>query len=254
VAVCATHPEVEAIGACARCGLFICAADQNVLDEQSYCTTCAARDDVDWLGKHYAKLEGKRSGMAWTMLVAGLGLTTIVTTLLFDPAMDGFGPFGAALLLYAGGCLFFFSGHPKARWAVAITGAVTGGLFALSASSWLVGALLGLALVVFGVLGATDLRSRLFFRVPVDRSSLRKHFERYGNNPLAITASRLALVSLFVPGLGLISLGLGVYSLTRVDLKATPPVGSTSVAVGAIIFSLVTTALYAVGISSAQFR
>jgi len=112
----------------------------------------------------------------------------------------------------------------------------------------------GLLLALFGLSGVTDVRSKLFYRVPVPRPDLRKHFDRYGNNPLAVISSRLALGSLFVPGLSLVALGLAVFSLTRVDSKATPPVGNIGTAVGAIVFSLFTSMIWGASLLPMVFR
>ena len=90
----------------------------------------------------------------------------------------------------------------------------------------------------------TDVRTKLFFRLPVERAELRRDFVRGGSNPLAVQASRLALLSLFIPGLGVVTLAMGVVAISRINSKAVPPVGNLSVALGAVLFSLFTSLIW----------
>ena len=92
---CPTHPAAEAVGACARCGRFFCAAEERALDGQRYCGECGQRPDVDWLGAHYAPLIGKRSGFAWATGLIALGLGAVAAIgplyLAYGRADEGFG-------------------------------------------------------------------------------------------------------------------------------------------------------------------
>lgn len=262
MANCATHPEVEAVGTCARCGQFYCAAERVELDAQVYCGTCAVRPDVDWLGIHFRKYEGQRSGLAWSFGLLGLLLGVLGVASLFAGALDSKRVLVAlGLVLLGGAGLAFFSGRRFGRFAPVAMALPAAGCFALAAtetpSSY--GSLpvflgSGLLLTLFGLSGVTDVRSKLFYRVPVPRPDLRKHFDRYGNNPLAVVSSRLALGSLFIPGLSLVALGLAVFSLTRVNSKATPPVGNVGTAVGAIVFSLFTSMIWGASLLPIVFR
>lgn len=256
MASCATHPEVEAVGTCARCGQFYCAAERVEFDAQVYCGTCAVRPDVDWLGIHFRQYEGKRSGLAWSLGLLGLLVGALSIASLqaaeFDPRRL---LFALGLMLLAGAGLAFFSGRPFGRFAPLAVALPAAGCFGAASGELLITSILGgilLSLVGFSAL--SDLRSKLFYRVPVPRPDLRKHFDRYGNNPLAVVSSRLALGSLFIPGLSLVALGLAVFSLTRVNSKATPPVGNVGIAVGALIFSLFTSMLWGVSLSPIVFR
>jgi hypothetical protein len=245
MADCPVHPGEPAIGACARCGRFFCAKERILLDAKPYCGDCGARPDVDWLGHHYRALEGTRSGVAWAMGLFGLGLVLGGLTLVFTSlehwkgAVAGFG-----LFLFGASAATTFVGRRALRPAMFVGAALASGAFAISAQEWVA---LVPAVILFLVAGAvwTDVRTRLFFRVPVPRAELLKHFHREGSNPLAITASRLAFFSLLIPGLSVLSLVLGVVALTKVNSKATPPVGNVSAALGAIIFSLFTTLIWA---------
>jgi hypothetical protein len=257
MANCATHPEVEAVGTCARCGQFYCAAERFELDAQVYCGTCAVRPDVDWLGIHFRKYEGKRSGLAWSFGLLGLLLGIVGVASLFAGTLDAKRMFVAlGLVLLAGGGLAFFAGRRFGRFAPVAMALPAAGCFALASTQESLPVFLGsgLLLTLFGLSGVTDVRSKLFYRVTVPRPDLRKHFDRYGNNPLAVVSSRIALGSLFVPGLSLVALGLAVFSLTRVNSKATPPVGNVGTAVGAIVFSLFTSMIWGASLLPIVFR
>lgn len=253
MADCPTHPGAESVGACARCGRFYCAPEAIELDGVRYCGDCGARDDVDWLGKHYRKLEGTRSGLAWFLLFFGVGFVLLSLMLIFTPGAEGGAQLiGLSFLVYGACSLATFSGKRQLRPALLVGSLVSGALFALGAKD----PMAGLAtLPLLGLAGAawTDVRTRLFFRVPVPRATLHAHFKREGSNPLAVQASRLALLGLFLPGVGLISLVMGVVALTRIDSKAIPPVGNLSAALGAIVFSLFTSFFWGLSFLSARW-
>jgi hypothetical protein len=244
VPLCPTHPGAESVGTCSRCGRFHCAAEQLEIDGQIYCGDCGARDDVDWLGRHYRQLEGRRSGVAWFLFVAGIPLAVTAVGLMLAPDMEW--PqrvFGAGLLLVSVAAIASISGRPVTRKALVLASLLSTVLFTIATKEpW--GALFGIPFVGVAAAAWTDVRTRLFFRVPVPRVELYRHYHREGSNPLAITASRLALLGMFVPGFGLLTLVLGVMAMARIDAKAVPPVGNRSAALGAIVFSLLTTAMW----------
>ena len=202
------------------------------------------REDVDWLGQHYRKLEGKRSGLAWFLFVTGLAVAGGGLVLMIDPDVEW--PqrvFGAGLVVSGVASMSTISGRPATRKVMLLSSIVSTVLFTIATQqAW--GALFGIPLLGLTATTWTDVRTRLFMRVPVPRQTLRKHYQREGSNPLAITASRLALLSLIIPGLSLVSLVLGVMALARIDSKAVPPVGNLSAALGAIVFSLFTSAIW----------
>lgn len=256
MANCATHPDVEAVGTCSRCGQFFCAAERIELDGAVYCGTCGVRPDVDWLGLHFRVYEGKRSGLAWTfgglgLLLAFMGIAALVSAELDLKRAAAAG----GLLLIALGLLAFFSGHRLGRFAPVALALPAAVCFGVSSGEGLpVFLATSILLVLFALAGVTDVRSKLFYRVPVPRKDLRKHFDRYGNNPLAIVASRLALASLFIPGLSLVVIVMAVVALTRVNSKATPPVGNVGAAVGAIVFALFTSLIWGASLIPMVFK
>jgi hypothetical protein len=249
VTECPSHPGAESVGACARCGRFYCAPEQIELDGKVYCADCGVREDVDWLGQHYRKLEGKRSGLAWAILLiaapfAALGLFSLV-----GENSGQQKTIGLALIFYALAAFVFFTGTRWGRLALLSGATIAGGLLTFAIEDYW-GLLIALPILGLSASAWTDLRTKLFYRVPVARKKLLQHYQREGSNPLAIQASRLALLGLFIPGVGVISLVMGVMSLTRIDKKAVPPVGNLSAAVAAVVFSLFTTAFWALSMMS----
>ncbi len=245
MADCPAHPGTPALGTCERCGRFFCAADRLELDGKVYCAECGARPDVDWLGAHYAPFVGRRSALAWFLGVFGLALLCVGLLILSGgrPATH-WGGIALAFVTYAAACLGFFTGWRHGRRALVLGSLVGAVLIGATMSEMPGGLALAIALLIVSASAWTDVRSKLFYRLPVPRPELRKHFDRQGSNPLAILASRLALFAVLVPGLGLITLGLGVLALTRVDKRATPPVGNVSAGISAIVASLLSLALW----------
>jgi hypothetical protein len=243
VTECPKHPGIESVGTCERCGRFFCAAERLEFDGKSYCGECGARDDVDWLGKHYRKLEGTRSGFVWFLLLLGMMATAGSLGALVNSENWKERGFFLGMLLIGLSLMSLMSGRKESRF-VLLGGSVLAAVLLASATDEPWSALLTLPALVLAGLSFTDVRTRLFFRIPVDRVALRRHFDREGSNPLAVRASRLALVGLFVPGVGLLSLVMGVMALTKVNSKAVPPVGNVSAALGAIVFSLFTSLMW----------
>lgn len=233
---CPAHPEAEAIGTCARCGRFHCLAERIELDGKSYCAECGEREDVDWLGRRYRKLEGTRSGLVWLMVLMGACSAGGAFAAFLESESWRDRGFFAGLLLLGVALLLPMSGKVWSRWALLLSTPAAAAIF-VTFSGEASAALLIVPALMVSLSTWTDVRTRLFFRLPVDRPTLLKHFMREGSNPLAVRASRLALFSLFIPGIGVISLVMAVMAISRIDSKATPPVGNLSAALGAIFFS-----------------
>lgn len=243
---CPAHPDAEAVGTCHRCGRFYCAPEAMLLDGQLYCAECGARDDVDWLGKWARRYEGKRSGLAWALLpLGGLLLAFSTVVLVTDPG--GWQPYVLALGFACFGlpAAAFITGWRWAREAL-LAGALAGVGLLWAGAGAIAALIAGLALLPLLGSAYTDVPTQLFLRRPTSRGALRKHYDRAGSNPLAVSASRLALLSLIVPGLGLASLTMGVVAWSRIDPKAVPPVGNRSAAAAAVVFSLLTLAIWGI--------
>lgn len=244
MAQCPTHPGAEAVDTCTRCGRFFCLPERFELEGQFYCGECGAREDVDWLGHHYRKLEGKRSGLAWFMLLLGVPLVALGLVVMFTPGAAWRDVLiGVGLVIYGLVSVAFFTGRPQARPAL-IAGSLATALAFIGGGADYWGVIP--AAVMLGLTAAAwrDVRTRLFYRQPVDRLSLYAHFHREGSNPLAITASRLSLLSFFVPGLCFVTLVMGAIAISRIDSKAVPPVGNLSAAVAAIVVSLLMSVIW----------
>ena len=122
---CPSHPGAESVGTCARCGRFYCAPERIELDGKAYCADCGVREDVDWLGQHYGKLEGKRSGLAWVVLGLGLPIGVLGVVAEFNGKSDWRDrTVGLALIVYGLSSVALFTG--KFRPALLI-GALIGG-------------------------------------------------------------------------------------------------------------------------------
>ena len=252
---CPAHPGVEAVGTCARCGRFYCAAEARAFEGQLYCGACAERPEVNWLAHHYAKLEGQRSGLAWFSaflgvvgLLAGGGLLVVLVDMFWN--MRGTteslgdlqwvcGPVG--LLAWSLTALLVWTGRPWALWLNLVGALVLTGFMALANTGDARLVVGGVALLTSGFFWGVlrrDVRTRLFFRLPVERGELLQHYTRYGSNWQAAGAARLAVLGLFIPVLPPISLGLAVWGLARVDRHAVPPVGGAGGAIGAAVLSV----------------
>lgn len=242
---CPKHPGVEAVGTCARCGRFYCAAEARQFDRHTYCDDCSARADVNWLGKYYAQFEGKRSGLVWFLLLVGIPVSGIGVTIAVTPSSGLPERFlGLAFATWGAACISVFSGKKWARRVPMAASVVVGVFMYLATDQPIVGVLTTICLALFALMTMNDLRTQLFFRVPASRPQLERHYTRYGNNPLAVASSRVALAGLVIPGLGIVAIVLAAVALSRVDKKAVPPVGSAGTAIGAIVFSLFTSLMW----------
>src|SRR5688500_8794493 len=107
---CADHPEAPATGTCFRCGRFFCAQDAKPLFGRTFCTTCAARPDVDYLEAFRLKYWGKRDIWAWLFGI-GSALNVInAAGLLMNPATVLLGV--SAAFNAATGIAFFLGVRP----------------------------------------------------------------------------------------------------------------------------------------------
>jgi len=230
---CATHPEVEASGTCARCGTFFCAGCVQEVFGKAWCSPCAARPEVHYLEDFRLKLWGRRDGFAWAGLVAGLAFGVAAIHGLWErsPAL----PVLAFVACSAVGVCFFLG----LRWArEALIGVPL--LFALLCR---LGGFGGLAFF-FGVIAVSalvvyfDTRNQLFFRRPVSPERLERLWQLLENNPMARRALSLGAGALVLPVLAPLAVLCGVVGLRRVDPDAVPPIGRKAEAVGGIVLGV----------------
>jgi len=247
---------------CARCGTFLRGeADGLRVDGVLYCTACGVRPDVDYLEAYRASLWGKRDGWVWfiglTALYSLLQALVVAASsrLLVGSGLDGipsetiwrFVGRGAVELATCAVAVAYFLGRPWARLGFV-------GVFAMQVSSTfvtsppgmrgfvLVASVLSLPVLLFIVNGT---RQRLFFKLEVSRAKLKASWEVYANNPMARQGLMLALLSLAVPPLGPLALGMSIVGLRRVDPAARPPIGRKRQAIAGMVFSSLSSAVSA---------
>jgi hypothetical protein len=209
-------------------------ADVKFVFAKPYCSTCAARPDVDYLEAFRLKYWGKRDVWAWLI---GLGvpftLLGLASTLTRGAWLAVPGQLASIIVGAA-----FFLGHPWARWG----GFIIFGLNMLRAFA--PGPASRAAFLVVGVIGALiwvaiiqSTLNKLFFKLDVSRHQLQKAWDLYANNTLARSGYLFGLLSLLVWPLGAIALPLSIAGLLRVDPNATPPIGRKGQAIAGIVCS-----------------
>lgn len=252
---CEQHPGVAVVGACARCGVFICDVDKTLVGARFYCPTCAARPEVNWLDQLRAKWLGARDGWCWVFLAMAVlevsafvafswDLVNELSTGRVDPrvGLPQRLPALALLGVEAGLHALFLLGRRWIRWAIGVV-PLAGGALAI-AQDQLGVAVYWFLMFLFAVTAWSDTRDKLFFRLPVSDHELGRYHDKNVDNPMAQWGSRLTAVGLIVPFAGLVGLVLGAIGLSRVDPTATPPVGKRWLAVFAVAVGFLETLLY----------
>ncbi len=243
---CAEHPDRPAIGACLRCGRFVCEQDSRTLDDELYCSTCAARPDVDWLEAFRRRYWGKRDTWAWLVGAGGLFSLLWVPTLFtegrqLDSAGPGFAAFLAVQrLVVVAVCFGFWGGL---RWArVAFLG-LPAGVAAIDVlvSRRLASAFPAVLPMIFAIAIFLDTRNQLFFRVPVSRARLLRAWNLYANNVVARTGFQLSLAGLLIPLFAPLAVAFSLVGLHRVDPGARPPIGRKGQAIAGIVLGSIGT-------------
>lgn len=235
-AKCPRHPDAPAVAACRRCGTFVCAADQVLLEGAVFCGGCAARPDVDYLEAFRQKYWGKRDSWAWFFGVGAisnvaLGLGIIARS---SPELSlGTVAVGAALLVWGAVAAAFWAG---ARWARPALLAVV--LLYAVVQVVMIGPA-GLVAVIFPLaLVATALgsvRTKLFFKLDVPREQLKKAWAVLHDNVVARNAVTLGVAGLAIGVFAPLAVLLGIIGLRRVDPTAYPPIGRKGQAIAGIV-------------------
>lgn len=253
---CERHPEELITGACARCGVFLCAKEQVLVGAKAFCAACASRPEVSWLEQLRAKGLGVRDAWCWMFL--GLSVLELIAFVAFtadlvhelssgrrSPAVRLPERVPALTLLVTMTALHasFLAGKPWIRWSIGVL-PVVGGVVAVVRDQVGVAAFWAL-MFMFAATSWTDTRSKLFFRLHVPDAELEKYHTRNLENPAAQWAGRLAAVGLLVPFAGLAAIVLGVVGLSKVNPTASPPVGKRFLSGFAIAVGLLETAFFA---------
>ncbi|MCP3104928.1 hypothetical protein LZ198_39290 [Myxococcus sp. K15C18031901] len=236
--VCAIHPEREANATCQRCGNFTCLECAHRVQDQVYCAACASRPDVNYLEEFKLRVWGRRDANAWAVAfgTAVMLLATFAALVYQDWSL-------AALLAMATGVgVAFFLGVGWARPALVVTPVVLGAFGMLRVGAGAVVA--GFLLFVVALQVHLDTRTRLFFRVQVPRTELKRLWELRVNNPVARHALTLGIGAFFLPLLAPLAIVLGVVGLRRVDPNARPPIGRKEHALGGIVLGVLALAAW----------
>ncbi len=231
---CATHPEEAATGTCSRCGTFFCAECVRWIFGKAWCSTCAARPEVNYLERFRLKLWGRRDASTW--VVGAIGLALAAATVLGGweerPRWLLRLVFGAVAVASAA----FFLGM---RWA---REALVGISLSCAVACWLFGfegtAFLFLFIGVTAIVISFDTRNRLFFQRPVSAARLQRLWHVRENNPRARDAMNLGLASFVIPVFAPLAILVGVVALRRVDPHAMPPIGRKGQAISGLVLGV----------------
>jgi hypothetical protein len=228
------------------------------VDGRLYCAACAVLPEVDWLGEFKRQCWGRRDPGAWMTGIGGAGgiavaLLYAVTRVIFtwqslrsgadieDLARANLPVF--LLLLVPGilGVLFAF-GVRFARVALLLLPVLVEGLL-LAKGSGLESLLVTGFPMLIGLGIFDDDRSRLFFRIDISESRLRKlHASQYDNR-LARIGFTMSFLGLLLFPFAPVALALSIAGLQQVDPAARPPIGRTRQAIAGIVLGSLGTIL-----------
>ncbi len=239
---CPRHPERPATGVCERCGGFLCELDRVVGWTKSFCPSCAANPEVDYVERFRLDCWGRRDGWAWVIGVLSVPIALVASIGVYEAATTRRAHFlevAVPLIVSATGVAFWLG----VRWARQGLILVPAALGAVAAATE--GPLPALTLVLFPLWGALsiylDVRNQLFFKVSVPRKKLEKAWRQHRDNTVAHAGFLFALVGLLPIGLGLVGLILSIIGLMRVDPNAHPPVGRRGEAIAGVVLGTIGT-------------
>jgi hypothetical protein len=235
---CPAHPDRAVLGACTRCGTFYCEQDHRVVHGKAYCEPCSVRPEVDYLEGFRRRCWGRRD--VWTWLVGLSGLRNGIEGLLLLTSGEAEAmPLGSFTLAAAAVCVCFWLGMPWARKA--LIGVPIGFLALVVLGEVESGALRALVALFLVLVIYNDTRNKLFFKLEVLPSALRKAWHLYMNNTMARAGLLLGVLGVLIPGVGFLALVCSIVGLRRVDPEATPPIGRKGQAIAGIILGSVAT-------------
>lgn len=227
---CATHPDREALGACARCGNFYCFDERAVFQEKGFCGTCGALPEVDYLETFRLRHWGKRD--SWAYVVGVSALAQLALAVVFFQAQDWLS--AVLSLVAAANAVCYFLGLPFARYGLIVLNMVFAILNTASDPNAWTRSVIPIA-VSLSVLNNT--RNQLFFKVDVSQDKLKKAWDLYANNSIARTGFFLGLVGAVFPPLAIVGLSCSIIGLVRVNPNAHPPIGRKGMAIAGIVLS-----------------
>lgn len=198
--------QAIAVAVCHRCGAFVCEACAQQVDAHRYCSTCAARPDVDYIEAYRLAHFGRRDGWAWFFGLGGVlsamaGLSFALTALKAPADRENvLGHVRLSIFLLASGVVgvAWFLGRRWARRGLGVLFVQQAVLVLISAGVALAPALLLQAAMVYSALNSP--RSRLFFKLDVPHERLKRDWAIYHDNRAARTAMVLGVSGLADPG------------------------------------------------------
>jgi hypothetical protein len=243
VSACPVHAGETLLGACERCGDFVCKLDSEVLDGKRLCFRCSVRTEA-WLEAYRRERWGKRDGFAWlfgAIVPFGAAVQALVILDLAArlPPARVVRAVAITAAAAAMGVAYFFRWRPARLGMVALPLVGFFSDVALGLDARTTGERFGQTiLAVLLALGAcASTGNKLYFRLDVPPDKLRKHWEIYKNNPYARSSFIGSFLGLLIPGVSLITLGGSIFGLLRVDPRANPPIGRRGQAIAGIVIS-----------------
>jgi hypothetical protein len=211
------------------------------LGPKTYCSPCSQRADVDYLEAFRQKYLGKRDGWAWFFGLSAIGNLIAAVASLFALTQEvQQGPSESLPFLFVAGLTgfsavnsaAFWLGVPLARWGFLITAVASTALQIAAVGP--IGAAWSIMPMAIAVNLFTNWRTRLFFQLPVTREVLQRAWDLQHNNTIARQSVIVATLGLVVPLIGIVAIVMGAVGLSRVDLKAYPPIGKRGYAIAGI--------------------
>ena len=80
-------------------------------------------------------------------------------------------------------------------------------------------------------------RNKLAFKIEVSDLEIQRLYDQYVSNPSAMRALAYGVLSLIVPLIAPLSLGFGIYAMSKEQRSAWPPVGGRRAALIGIVVS-----------------
>jgi hypothetical protein len=209
-----------------------------LLDGKTFCATCAARPDVNYLETFRLKFWGKRDGWAWLIGFGGLvGLINVAQSL-------SAGQYAAAIGGLVGSAVnvSFFFGLRWARYGFLATIVLAALITIAAAPENSRGVVVGTFVVplVIALAVFNDTRNQLFFKVEIPRARLQKAWDLYMNNTVARAGFMMSLIGVIMPPFAVLGLVASIIGLRNVDPNAMPPIGRKGQALAGIVFSSLT--------------
>jgi hypothetical protein len=237
---CEVH-EAAYTAFCHRCGDLCCPLCRRSVEGRLVCPACVERGyGRDWLEEFRRACWGRPYDVVWVygLTAPVLGLLLVIVPIVTNLPGTIFGwllPLGAVLAMGFGVSM-------GTRWcglAICLAPLTLLVPAAFTTSSWGLALLLAVAITsLLNLQVLTSPRWRLYRRIPVTREELRRAHAACSNQ-LARAAGILTLLGFVTLGVTSVpAVACAAIALTRVDLRAIPPVAGRGRAILSLIVSL----------------